>query len=250
MKIKLIVLFFFLYLFSLMITLPASTLTRFIPQSAGLKIAGVSGYAWQGEAALLTYNKEHNFERVSWGLDWSALTTLQVKLHVKFNNGRNAMSGEGIVKSGFWGKGVENLKLDLSAAQLLSYVDLPVPIEASGDIAITVKDATLGDPYCATLDGFVNWENARISSQVGDVDLATTNINLSCENGEPVAFIKQQSEQISSNISALLQKGGLYKLQGTINASDKLNPDIRQALNWIGPKDSTGATLLNFNGRL
>lgn len=250
MKIKFIVLFLFFYLFALIITLPASTLVGFIPQSSGLKIAGVSGYAWQGQAALVSYKKELNLERVSWDLDWSALTTLQVKLNVKFNNGRNAISGKGIVKSGFWGQGVENLTVDLSASELLAHVDLPVPIEASGDIAIVVKDASLGKPYCTLLDGFVVWKNAQISSQLGNVDLATANITLSCDNGELVALIEQKSEQLSSNISAVLQQGGLYKLKGTINASDKLNLDIKQALTWIGPKDSSGATLLNFNGRL
>lgn len=250
MKIKFIVLFVCLYLFALLVTLPASILTGFIPQSVGLKIAGVSGYAWQGEAALLSYNKKHHFDRVSWNLDWLALTTLQVKVNVKFNNGRHAISGEGVVKSGFFGRGIENLKLDLSAAQLLAYADLPVPIEASGNITIAVKDATLGDPYCATLEGVVDWENAMINSQLGELDLAAANIKLSCDNGNLVALIEQKSEQINSNISALLQKGGLFKLTGTIRENDKLSPDISQALTWVGPKDASGATVLNFNGRL
>ena len=250
MKIKFIVLFVFFYLFALMLTLPAATLVRFIPHSAGLNMVGVSGNAWQGQAALISYKKEVNLARVSWDFDWLALTTLQAKLNIRFNNGANAMSGKGIVKFSFWGKGVENLTLDLSASELLSSVDLPVPIEVSGDLSILIKEALLGDPYCATLEGVVVWKNAQISSQLGNVDLATANINLSCDNGELVAFITQQSEQISSNISALLKEGGLYKLTGTINAGDKLNPDIKQALTWVGPKDSSGATLFNFNGRL
>jgi len=250
MRIKFIVLFVFFYLIALISTLPASTLVRFIPQSAGLNVAGVSGNAWQGQAALISYNKELNLARVSWDLDWLALTTLQAKFNIRFNNGDNAMSGKGIVKFGFWGKGVENLILDRSASELLSNVALPVPIDASGDVSIVIKEAVLGDPYCATLDGLVVWKNAQISSQLGNVDLATAKINLSCDNGELVALIKQQSAQISSNISALLQAGGLYRLTGTINAGDELNPDIKQALTWVGPKDSSGATLLNFNGRL
>ncbi len=104
MKIKFYCIICLFYLFALIITLPASTLVSFIPESAGLKITGVSGGAWQGQAAQVSYKKQLNLERVSWDLDWLALTTMQIKLNVKFNNGRNAMSGKGIVKSGFGGK--------------------------------------------------------------------------------------------------------------------------------------------------
>jgi general secretion pathway protein N len=250
MKIKFIILFVSLYLVALLITLPATALLRFIPQNTGLHIAGVSGSAWQGEAALLSYHKKLNLQRVSWDVDWLALAALQIKLDVKFNNGQNAMSGKGFVKLGVSGLVIENVLLDLSAQELLSYVDLPVPVEASGDVTLVIKEASQGNPYCDTLDGLFVWKNAEVSSDLGKVDLATVNINLSCDKGDAVAVLQQESEQLSSNINALLQQGGAYQLVGTVKGSNKLNPDINQALSFLGAKDSSGATLVRFNGRL
>ncbi|ABM01981.1 type II secretion system protein N [Psychromonas ingrahamii 37] len=250
MKIKFIIFFVSFYLVALLATLPATALLRFIPQNTGLQIAGVSGSAWQGEAALLSYNKKLNLQRVSWDVDWFALAALQIKLNVKFNNGQNAMSGKGFVKLGLSGLAIENVLLDLSAQELLSYADLPIPVEASGDITLVIKEASQGEPYCDTLDGFFVWKNAGINSDLGKIDLTTMNINLSCDKGNAVAILQQESEQLSSNINILLQQGGAYRLVGTVKGSNKLSPDINQALSFLGPKDASGATVVRFNGRL
>lgn len=250
MKIKFILFFVCLYLIALLITLPATALLRFIPQSTGVNIVGASGSAWKGQAALLSYNNKLNLERLSWDIDWLALAALQIKLDVKFNNGHNVMSGKGFVKLGFAGVEIENVLIDLTAQELLSYADLPVPVEASGDVSMVIKEASQGDPYCATLDGVFVWKNAGVSSDLGKIDLATVDINLSCDNGDVVAILEQESEQLSSNVNLLLQAGEAYKLAGTIKGSDKLDPDINQALSFLGPKDSSGATVVRFNGRL
>jgi general secretion pathway protein N len=250
MKIKFIILFVSLYLIALLITLPATTLLRFIPQNMGLEIAGVSGSPWQGKAALLSYNKKINLQRVSWDVDWLALAALQIKLNVKFNNGQNAMSGKGVVKLGVSGLVIENVLLDLSAQELLSYADLPISVEASGDITLLIKEASQGDPYCETLDGVFVWKNARVSSDLGEIDMTTVNINLSCDKGDAIAVLQQKSEQLNSNINILLLKGGAYQLNGTVKGSHKLNPDINQALSFLGSKNSSGATIVRFKGRL
>lgn len=250
MKIKFIILFVSLYLVALLITLPATALVGFIPQSTGLSLSGVSGSAWQGKAALVSYNKKLKLQRVSWDIDWLALAALQLKLDVKFNNGQNAMSGKGFVKLGFGGLAIEDMLIDLSAQELLSYADLPVPVEASGDVSLIIKEASQGDPYCDTLDGVFIWENAQVSSDLGNIDLARVDINLSCDNGDAVAILQQESEQLSSNVKVLLQQGEAYQLAGTIKGSSKLDQDISQALSFLGPKDASGATLVRFNGRL
>lgn len=250
MKIKLIILFVSLYLVALLITLPATVLLRFIPESTGLHIAGVSGSAWQGQAALLSYNKKLNLQRVSWDVDWLALAALQIKLDVKFNNGQNAMSGKGFVKLGFSGLMIENMRIDLSAQELLSYADLPVPVAVSGDVSLVIKEASQGDPYCDTLDGILVWKNAVVNSDLGKIDLATVNINLSCDKGDAVAVLQQESVQLSSNVNVVLQQDGAYQLVGTVKGKNKLNPNINQALSFLGPKDASGATLVRFNGRL
>ena len=154
------------------------------------------------------------------------------------------------VISGFSGLVIEDMLIDLSAQELLSYADLPIPVEASGDVTLIIKEASQGDPYCDILDGYIVWKSAQVSSELGKIDLATVNINLSCDNGDAVAFLQQESDQLSSNINLLLQQDKAYQLVGTVKGSNKLDPDINQALSFLGPKDASGATSVRFNGRL
>ena len=250
MKIKLILLFVLFYLFSLLITLPAEKVVRFIPDNTGIKVAAVSGSLWDGQASQLTYKKQFQLQQVDWKIDWFALARLQLKLDVTFNNGIRAMSGKGFILLGLSGLSVEDFVVDISAPELLSYASLPVPAEVSGDFSLVIKNASQGLPYCQQLDGYIVWQNAKINSDMGNVDLDSAHIDLSCDNGQVVADLQQQSEQLTTTANFLLKEGGVYQLQGLLKAGNKLDPSIKDALSWIGTKNQSGETVLSFNGKL
>lgn len=251
MKIKLILLFIFFYLLSLLITLPATTVIRFIPENSGIEVAAVSGSLWQGQALQLSYKKKYHLQQLEWAVDWLALKDLRLQLNLKFNNGSNALAGKGSVLLGFSGLSVENFIVDLSAPELLSYLHLPLPpVKASGELSVVIKNAQQGAPYCQLLDGFITWQNAKVNSEMGNIDLGAVNIALSCEKGQLLADLQQHSEQLNSTIKLLLKEKGAYQLQGLLKESDRLDPSIKQALPWIGAKNQSGETVLNFNGRL
>ncbi|MEH6454369.1 MAG: type II secretion system protein N [Psychromonas sp.] len=250
MKIKLILLFVFFYLGSLITTIPASLITYFVPKNSGVEMSTPSGTLWNGKTTQITYDKKYNLQQVSWKVDWSALLSLQVKLDLKFANASEALSGNGSFLYGLNGPLLENVFIDLPAAQLLTYANLPLPVEVNGDISLVLKKASQGAPYCAQLDAFIVWDNASINSQMGNVDLASANIDVSCENGEIFAVSQQQSEQIETSFNASLRKAGAYQLKGLMKGTDKLDPSINQSLSWIGKKDNTGATMVSIDGYL
>ncbi len=195
-------------------------------------------------------NYVDHLKKFSWKVDWSALFTLKLKLDIKFNNGNKAMSGKGSVLAGFSGLAVENLLIDSSASELLSYIKLPVPIKATGDLSLVVRQGSQGSPYCQELDGHVSWQNAEVNTDMGKIDLASVGIDLSCDKGQVSADLKQQSEQVQTTANALLKEHQAYQLTGLIKATDKLNPTFKQGLSWIGGQDTSGATILKFNGKL
>ena len=250
MKIKLILLFVLFYLISLLITLPADKAVRFIPENAGIKVAAVSGTLWDGQASQLTYKKQFQLQQVDWKIDWSALTRLKLKLDVKFNNGIAAISGKGFILMGFSGFSVEDFVVESSAAELLSYASLPIPVKAGGDLSLRVKKASPGSPYCQQLDAYIVWQNAKINSDMGSVGLDSARIDLSCDNGQVVANLQQHSEELTATGKFLLKERNLYQLQGVLKAGDKLDPSIKDALSWIGSKNQSGETVLSFNGKL
>lgn len=250
MKIKLILLFVLFYLGALLITLPADKVVRFIPDNAGITVTAVSGSLWDGQAAQLTYKKQFQLQKLDWKIDWLAVTRLQLKLDIKFTDGMHAMSGKGSVLLGFSGISIEDLIVDSSAPELLAYISLPVPVEVSGELSLRIKNAVQGRPYCQQLDGYIDWKNAKINSDMGGVDLDSTHIGLSCDKGLLVADLKQHSEQLTTTANFLLKEKGVYQLRALLKAGDKLEPAIKDALSWIGSKNKSGETVVKFDGKL
>ncbi len=166
MKIKLIFLFVVFYLLSLLSSLPADKLVRFIPEDTGISLTAVSGSLWQGQAGQLNYKKQFQLQHLEWKIDWLALARLQLKVHIAFNNDVNALSGKGALIFAFSGIALENFILDSSAAELLAYIDLPVPLQLEGDLSLIIKEAAQGTPYCRVLDGYLLWKDAAINSEM------------------------------------------------------------------------------------
>ena len=250
MKIKIILLLVVLYFGTLLITLPAQQIVRFIPQTSGITIGSVSGTLWDGQAKHINYNNEFQLQEAKWTFDWLGLFRLKLKLDVYFNNGVKAISGKGAVLFGFSGWSAENVTVDMSTAELISYANIVVPAEITGDISIVIKYASQGDPYCHEIEGITTWNNAKVNSELGEVDLRSAHIDLSCDAGQLVGDIKQQSDELTTTGKFLLKANGLYQLQGLLKPGEQLNPNIKEVFSWIGAKNNKGETVLNFNGKL
>ena len=250
MKIKLIFLFVLFYLAALLITLPADKIAQLIPEKTGISVTAASGSLWDGEAAQLTYKQQFQFQQLDWKIDWSALARLQLKVAFKFNNGIRAMSGKGFIALGLSGVSVEDLVVDISAAELFSYARLPVPLKVAGDFSIALKNASQGQPYCQQLDGDIIWRNAQINSDMGNVDLEAAKIKLSCDKGQVVADLHQHSAQLTATARFLLKNGGVYQLKGLLKAGNMLDPSLKEALSWMGRKNQSGETIVSYSGRL
>ncbi|GLS90631.1 type II secretion protein N [Psychromonas marina] len=250
MKLKISLAFFVLYILSLLFTVPATLVTRIIPENTGIEIGHVTGTVWNAKLSEVNYQNQFQLKTLTWDFDWSALLALQLKADVKFNNGRNQLNGTGSAIYSASGLAVDDLKVNMQATELLPYLALPVPVTPSGKFTLVIEHASQGAPYCNELDGYLVWQGANVETPMGNIDLASPNVDLSCKEGGVVASLKQQSEQLTTNAEVKLSEGGRYQLKGDIKGTDQLDPTILQALSWIGPKTKTGATLLSFKGRL
>lgn len=249
MKLKIILIVVFVYSITLLVNLPASVVTSFVPKNVA-QLQGVSGTLWNGKAKSVKV-KANNLvvKDVNWQMDWSALLGMALAVKVDFDNG-SALSGKGDFAYSLDGLTASNVMLDISSAQLTELIPVSLPVDLEGQFSASIKEAKQGQPYCEQLTGLVVWNNAQVLSPVGNVDLASPSARLSCENGDIAVRIEQNSEQITSQFDISLKEGGKYQLKGELKGTDKLEPNIAQSLTWIGPKNKQGATTLNFNGVL
>lgn len=250
MKIKISLAFFSIYMVSLVLTAPASLITRFIPDNTGLQIGNISGSLWNGKLAQLDYRNQFQLQRLTWKFDWLALLTLKAKADVKFSNSRNAMTGAGSIAYGLSGISVSNTNIDFDATALLPYLQLPIAVIPSGKFSLIIENASQGTPYCGELEGYIVWHEAKVDTAMGSIDFATPSMDFSCSEGRVVALLKQHSEQLTTNAKIQLMQDARYQLKGSIIGREGLEPSILQALSWIGPKNSAGEIALNFAGKL
>tara|TARA_R110001583_G_scaffold7720_9_gene37964 strand:- start:56245 stop:56997 length:753 start_codon:yes stop_codon:yes gene_type:complete len=250
MKIKISLAFITIYFLFLVGTIPASLIKPFIPKQTGLQFEDISGTLWNGKLSNVVYDNKYRIKELTWKMDWLALTSLKIKANVEFNNGRKALLGVGAVAYSFTGVAVSDVNIDMQATELLPYLQLPVPVTPSGKLTLVIENGVPGDPYCQELDGYLVWHGARIDTPMGNIDLSNPNIDLSCGNGDLIASLKQNSEQLTTNASVALKKGGYFQVEGNIMGHQKLDPSILQAIAWIGPKNAKGETPFNYKGRL
>ncbi|MEI6898028.1 MAG: type II secretion system protein N [Psychromonas sp.] len=250
MKLKLSLAFIALYLLSLVITAPASLIMGFIPENLGIKIGSVSGTVWKGKLSQVEYQQQPKLQTLSWKFNWLALLKLNLKIDIKFDNGRRVLNGVGSVNYGFSGLRLTGVNIDMQATELIPYLNLPIAVTPSGKLTLTIENGAQGKPYCEALDGYLVWHDAQVETPMASIDLASPSVDLSCLDGELVASLTQDSEQLATHVNIVLSEGGMYQLKGDIIGTDKLDPTILQALSWIGPKKESGETILNFSGRL
>jgi general secretion pathway protein N len=250
MKVKISLAFISIYLVLLVLTAPASLINRYIPDNSGVQIGEISGTLWNGQLSQVDYRQQFQLQKLTWNIDWLALLTLKIKADIKFTNGSKVMTGVGAVAYGLSGVTISDVNVDMQAISLLPYLSLPVPVNPSGKFTLVIENGTQGSPYCNQLDGYLVWHDAKVGTPMGNIDLATPSLDLSCVEGGLIASLKQNSEQLTTNVNISLKEGGNYHLKGNIIGHEKLDPSILQALSWIGPKTETGETVLNFKGRL
>lgn len=248
MKLKISLAVTAFYLLFLVGTAPASLISGFIPSD--IKVGHVSGTVWNGKLSQVNYRKKPTLQRLNWKFDWLALFGLKVKANLTFDNGRTVLKGVASVAYGLSGPVVSDLNIDMKAAQIVPYLQLPVPVTAQGKINLVIDNATQGAPYCDELDGYLVWQGALVETPMANVDLATAKVDLSCANGDLIASLTQNSDQITTNAKVVLSEGESYQLDGDVMGHKQLDPTILQALSWIGPQKDSGETILTFKGNL
>jgi len=249
MKFKIAILVVFVYLITLVVNLPLAVVVDWLPRGS-IKVNNATGTIWKGQAKEIVVNRKLSFDNVKWDVQLISLLTLNLKADASFNNGSEAMSGKGIIGYGFSGVSASNVILDLSSKELLTLLPKRLPAKISGDFSAVIKEFTQGKPYCEQLQGNVLWQDAVVTSKLGVVNLASPTVDLGCDNGEITAFVTQESDELATTLDISLGEGGIYKLNGEIQGTDKLAPSVAKSLTWIGPKNKNGATTLSFSGKL
>ncbi|WP_261816446.1 type II secretion system protein N [Vibrio gallicus] len=235
---------------SVLVHLPAKFVTDNLPSIPGLKISGVDGSIWQGSAGKVVF-EQYDIGQVSWDMQLAKLFTGKAELNVRF--GRDSalgLDGRGIVGYGFSGPYAENLIASIPVEKVMQQVSIPAPVTAKGDLELMVRHYSFAQPWCKSAQGNLRWNQGKVESPMGNLELGTVTSDISCQDNVLKATGNQQNKQVSAQFTAQLQSNFTYDLDAWFKPGVEFPEKLSQQLKWLGDPDAKGHYPLVFSGRL
>lgn len=235
------------YLLFLLVLTPASWWLRLVPMPAGVQLGPVSGTLWQGEIQQLSYQQQP-FPAINWQLHPWSLLALSVNLQLQSGSLQQPEQPylQATVNAGLSKIVLKDTMLKLPVTSLLPYLQLPLPVQAKGDLMIDIQQLQLAKQQCLNLQGQASWLEASLQPPTGTwLDLKHIYASLSCDEGQPV-LITDPDNVLSLAIKATVSPTGTLRVQGSLLPDASLPEEVHQAMRFVGQPDANGRYPLNF----
>lgn len=237
------------YLLFCLVLTPASLWLKLVPLPASVQLGPVSGTLWSGQIQGVQQGAWY-LPQLSWQLQLSALW--RGKLGLLLDGGQLKDQDQPYLK--FQAElsptavTVTQSVLRLPMSGLMSQVQLPMPVDASGMLVINLQQYQSGLPYCQAATGTASWQQARFKTPAGWIDLAAIDATLACADGN---LSLQTSD---GNPLGLLVKAELladsYRISGSLKPDASMPKEVHQAMQFVGQADAAGRYPLNLQGQL
>ncbi len=240
------------YLVFLLITLPASFLTRYILPSVDstgmVKLQSVRGSLWEGQANN-TRIGQFNLGVLNWDLSSWGLLLGNINLDVNFKS--ELANGVGDLSLGLGGSAsASDIELNFPA-EMLQPLFSGFPISISGDLRGSITELNYIQFEQLQADGRVVWQGAALRAPQ-NIELGDFLIDMSPLNqGTKIKVTDQNQGPVKTELNIKLTGKGKYTLNGWMQARDQSQQHITEALRFIGARaDSTGRFWVSYNGSL
>lgn len=231
------------YLFWLLLSAPARLLTLALPE--GVRLAQTSGTLWQGGARHASW-RGVEIDHLHWEFGFSSWLP---GWHIRFNDpsglrGQAWLHGlnEFVVREG---------RLTVPARFISQRLALGVPLEASGQVVLTLPEASFNANGCQQLAGSnVLWQDAALNSPAGTLELAQVKGKLSCTPAGALAIaLTQDSHQISLVGQGSIAPDGRYRFNGTLQARQATPALLTLLVAQNARQDEQGRTPWQWQGQ-
>ncbi len=235
------------YLLFMVALAPASWWLKLAPLPAGLQLGPVSGTLWRGEVQAIAY-KDWVLPTLQWQLQPWSLVLLTAKL--QFDAGSLQQNTQpylqGSLQANLAGWQLQDLLVKTPVAPLVPLLQLPLPVQAGGDLLLEFTTLKLTAQGCQQLAGQASWLNASLQPPTGTwLDLQQIHASLSCEDGQPV-LITDPANVLSLDIRATVTAQGKLTVNGSLLPAAELPAEVHQAMRFVGQPDANGRYPLRF----
>lgn len=208
----------------------------------GLKLNGVSGTVWNGEAQQFIANNT-DFEKVKWDVRLlESLTSLALKFDFDIQSRDFTAKGlAGITPSE--DLIIDNTQFELNASYLNKKIKLA---KIHGDIKGNIKHAELNQKDLPIINGIIDWKDASVTSPI---KLAQGNYHavITPDSGKMNIQLSSSDAPVELGGKITLNKEWIYKTDLNIKATD---PNLAPMMGLLGKKQANGAINIKKQGDL
>lgn len=241
-KVKGLALLLSAYLLLLCMHAPAQLLRRALPPE--VSVGGFSGSLWRGGLQQLSW-RSVSLAELRWRVTFSSLLpALQIELRDP-----QGIRGQGIVR-GWRSLQLHEWQLSLPAGYVVQQLPLAVPIAAQGRLLLRLPQGEITRSGCASLSGVLSWQDARLSSPLGELALATPQLQLSCDGSGFGMVLRQDSPQLRLSGRGSVEINGGYRFSGQLRGGDALPESLRPLIGALGKANAQGDVAWQLQGRV
>ncbi|MDH3325462.1 MAG: type II secretion system protein N [Gammaproteobacteria bacterium] len=241
--------FYFIFLFS---QLPITKIYYFAEdildnQKVPLKVYGLSGSLWQGEAKRVSYAGKH-FNQVAWELHPLALLTGNLSASLRFKNAEGNASG--LFSYGFTGDlTAENLLVNIQATEALKMAKIPA-FKLGGEFKLNLPRVTFADDRLAFINGRLLWADAK-SIFPQKLDLGNLVVDLSTSEDDVIlAKLSDGGGALELGGGLTLAPDGKYDFNGQFSAREGRQSVLGRSLGFMARYDANGKAVLKRTGNV
>jgi len=240
------------YLVFLFVQLPANKIYFFAEdfiedKKLPLKIYGLSGSIWKGEAKRIYYDGK-DFNQVAWDFHPLALLTGNFSSNFRFKNEDSDASG--LVSYSFSGTlTVENLSANMLATEVLKLAKIPA-FKLGGEFKLNLPRLIISEKRLTFISGRLLWADAK-SIFPQKLDLGNLVVDLSTGEDDVIsAKLKDGGGALELGGGLTLAPDGKYNFTGQFAARDGRNSVLGRALGFMGRYNANGKAILVRTGNV
>jgi hypothetical protein len=236
------------YLIFLVTTFPAVRAYPLLKDSlAPLALYDLEGTVWSGRARTAELGP-YRMGALSWhSYPWKLLLG---RLEFAWMSTEDAAKSHGVAARGLGGRlHLSEVNANLPVAELSAFLIPTLPLKSLGMLRIELNETDIGDNRILATDGVISLENVVFLTPQ-PVSLGSLTLTLSTVDTGIKGTLLDKGGALQAQGVLMLKPDGSYQFTGTLASRDRNQPQIQQALAFLGKPTADGKVAVNWSGKL